>query len=218
MRYVFFFALLAIVVFSVLVAATLGLGIGVGWLLTLILPFSLFEGSVLGVIAVSIAGAIVWRLFRSAPDFSDDDFDLDELDDLPIDIIHPSRFIEDDQDRTWENGFRYLFANDIYRDLMMFDEYAAHMSDMQKQELAIRLADVMVAILRAKPRSTKRLRITQEQVKRKMIKMGMRPYDDDILDLALDAIDDNLAIFQEQIVSIIRTRSWDQPSDASFPE
>ena len=168
-------------------------------------------------IAVSIAGSIAWRLFRSAPDFSDDDFDLDELDDFPIDIIHPSRFIEDDEDRTWENWFQYLFANDIYRDLMMFDEYAAHMNDMQKQELAIRLADVIVAILRAKPPSTKRLRITQEQVRRKMIKIGMRPYDDDILDLALDAIDDNLDIFQEQIISIIRTRSWDQHSDASFP-
>jgi len=223
MRYFFFFALLAIVIFSVLVAVTLGFGIGVGWLLTLILPFTLFEGSVLGVMAAIIAGMIAWRLFRSAPgfsdddlDFLDDDFDLDELDDLPIDIIHPSRFVEDDEDRTWENWFQYLFANDIYRDLQMFDEHAAHMNDMQKQELAIRLADVIVAILRAKPPSTKRLRITQEQVKRKMIKMGMRPYDDDILDLALDAIDDNMDIFQEQIINIIRTRSWDQPSDELF--
>ena len=50
-----------------------------------------------------------------------------------------------------------------------------------------------------------------------MIKMGLRPYDDDILELAVDAIDDNLDIFQEQIVGIIRARSWDQPSDALFP-
>ena len=224
MRYLFLVILIALIAFFVVVAVTLGLGIGVGWLLTLFLPFTLFEGSVLGVMAVSIAGAVVWRFFRSAPSFSDDDldlmdndFDLDDLDDLPVDIIHPSRFVEDDEDRTWENWFHYLFANDIYRDLMMFDEHVAHMNDMQKQELAIRLSDVIVTILRAKPPSTKRLRISQEQVKRKMIKMGLRPYDDDILDLALDAIDDNLDIFQEQIIGIIRARSWDQPSDALFP-
>ena len=224
MRYVFLVGFIAIITFSVLVAVTLGFGIGVGWVLTLFLPFTLFEGSVLGVMAVAVAGGIVWRFLRSGPgisdddlDFLDDDFDVDESDELPFDIITPSRFVEDEEDRTWGNWFHYLFANDIYRDLMMFDEHVAHMNDMQKQELAIRLSDVIVAILRAKPPSTKRLRITQEQVKRKMTKMGLRPYDDDILDLALDAIEDNLDNFQEEIISIIRTRSWDQPSDALFP-
>ena len=223
MQFILLAVLIAIIVFSVLVTVTLGLGIGVGWLLTLFLPFTLFEGSVLGVMAVSIAGAIAWRFLRSGPDFSDDDldfmdddFDLDELDDLPIDIIHPSRFVESDEDRTWENWFQYLFANDIYRDLMMFDEHVAHMNDIQKQELAIRLSDVIVMILRAKPPSTKRLRISQEQVKRKMIKMGMRPYDDDILDLALDAVGDNLETFRERIIYIIRTKSWDDPSEQLF--
>jgi len=221
MHYVLFIGLIAIILVAVLVAIILALGIGVGWLLTLILPFTLFEGSILGVIAVSIAGAIAWRLFRSGPsfsddDFEDDDFDLGDLDDLPIDIIHPSRFVEDEEDRTWENWFQYLFANDIYRNLMMFGEQVTHMNDMQKQELAIRLSDVIVAILRAKPPSTKRIRITQEQVKRKLIKMGMRPYDDDIIELALDAVDDNLDIFEEQLIQIIRTRSWDAPSEGPF--
>jgi hypothetical protein len=223
MRYVFLVGFIAIIVFSVLVAITLGLGIGVGWLLTLVLPFTLFEGSVLGVIAASLAGAIVWRFLRSGPtlsdddlDFLDDDLDLDESDELPFDIIHPSRFVEDEEDRTWENWFQYLFANDIYRDLTMFDEQVVHMNDMQKQELAIRLAEVLVAILEAKPSSTRRLRITKEQVERKMGRMGMRPYDDDILELALDAVEDNLDIFEEQILTIIRTKSWNDPSEGLF--
>ncbi|HEY52429.1 MAG TPA: hypothetical protein G4N94_03130 [Caldilineae bacterium] len=220
MRYVLLIGLLFFVVFLVLAAIILGAGIGVGWLLTRFLPFTLFEGAVLGVLAVSVAGATTWRFFRSGPSYPDDELFFDDedfdLDDLPPGVIHPSRFIEDEADRTWENWFHYLFANDIYRDLTVFDEQVVHMNDMQKQELAIRLAEVIVAILRAKPPSTRRLRITKEQVRRKLTKMGMRPYDDDIIELALNAVEDNLDTFEEQILYIIRTKSWDDPSEELF--
>ncbi len=220
MLYSIMLLLIGVIAFVLLLSATLALGIGVGWLLTLFLPFTLFEGSVLGLIAVTVSGMIGFsllkRLSKGPDDFSDlldDDFDLD---DPPFDIIPPSRFIEDDGVPTWRNWFQYLFANDIYGEMTVFGDHIAPINDSQKQELSIRLSDVIVAILSAKPASTKRLRITREQVKKKMTKMGMRPYDDDILDLALAAIDENLIIFQSQIVNIIRTRSWDRPSDIPF--
>ncbi len=135
---------------------------------------------------------------------------------FPIKVIPPSRFVADDEVRTWRHWFLYLFANDIYSELAMDDEHVAHMNDMQTQELAIRLADVIVTILESKPPSTRRLRITLEQVKKKMIKMGLRPYDDDILDAALEAIEVDMDDYDNQIIEIIRTRSWNQPSDSVF--
>ena len=212
--------LIGAIAFVLLLSATLALGIGVGWLLTLFLPFTLFEGSVLGLVAVIVSGMLGFSLFKrllKGPetwgDLWDDDFDPD---DPPFDVIPPSRFVEDDDIPTWRNWYQYLFANDIYSEMMEFGDHITRMNDAQKQELSIRLSEVIVAILIAKPASTKRLRITKEQVRKKMIKMGMRPYDDDILDLALDAIDENLMIFQSQIVDVIRTGSWDRPSGTPF--
>jgi len=220
MLYFFVLLLIGVIAFVLLLSAMLALGIGVGWLLTLFLPFTLFEGSVLGLIAVTVSGMVGFSLLRRLSkgpdnweDFLDDDFDLD---DPPVNVIPPSRIIEDDDDPTWRNWFQYLFANDIYGELMEFGDHIARMNDSQKQELSIRLSDVIVTILSAKPVSTKRLRITREQVKKKMTKMGMRPYDDDILDLALDAVDENLDVFQSQILNVIRTRSWDRPSDIPY--
>ncbi len=78
------FVLVVLAGFALLIAAILGLGIGIGWLLTLFLPFTLFEGSVLGLIALAITGVIALRLFRGPPGLSDydpeDDFWTDGSD------------------------------------------------------------------------------------------------------------------------------------------
>ena len=82
------------------------------------------------------------------------------------------------------------------------------MNDMQQRELAIRLAGVAVEILKSKPSSTRRIRITPEQFRKKMVKMGLRPYDDDIIELALTGIEEQIEFFYDEIVNIIRDRSW----------
>ena len=49
--------LLVLLIVVVSLALVLGIAIGIGWVLTLILPFTLFEGSLLGIIASIIVGS-----------------------------------------------------------------------------------------------------------------------------------------------------------------
>jgi ATP-dependent Clp protease ATP-binding subunit ClpA len=87
------------------------------------------------------------------------------------------------------------------------------MGDRQLQELAIRLADTAVAILKAKSSRTKRLEITKTAMERQMTKSGQRPYDDDILSLAVDAIGASLDYYYEDFVAVIWGRLWSEPTD-----
>jgi hypothetical protein len=203
--------ILGLVIVSLILV--LGIAIGVGWILTLILPFTLFEGALLVMLASVIVGIIGSNLVRSlsdsAWDLTDDDYDEGEDD---RGGIPASRFFKTSADGTWEAWFRYEIANDIYGEFLVSPTQIAPMDDRQLQELAIRLADTAVAILKARKPRVRRVEITQAMLAREMTKAGQQPYDDDILGMAVTAISMNLDYYQEDLIRIIRDKSWDEPT------
>ncbi len=208
----FLLILIIIVLIVISFALVIGVALGVGWILTLILPFSLFEATLLAMIAALIIW-IIWRnVLRSAAtfDFYEDEEEETEpeLDEIPI-----SRFCGTDADRTWENWFRYLIANTIYEDLLDSPGWIGQMNEEYLQELSIRLTDAAIATLKRKSPRTKRLRVTKGMLKHEMTKMGQQPYDDDILDTAVSAINVELVSSQEELREVIRGKLWDEPAD-----
>ncbi|MGI5860596.1 MAG: hypothetical protein ACOX6T_00900 [Myxococcales bacterium] len=45
----------------VLAGGLVGLGLGFGWMLSRALPFDLFQGTLIGLVAVGLSGVAVWR-------------------------------------------------------------------------------------------------------------------------------------------------------------
>jgi len=201
--------ILVIVLIVISFALVTGIALGVGWILTLFLPFSLFEATLLGMIAAFVTWTI-WRTILSpVQDFGPDEEEPEpEFDEIPL-----SRFCKMDADRTWENWFRYLIANAIYEGLLDSPGRIGQMNERQLQELSIRLTDAAIAALKAKSPRTRRLRVSTGMLKHEMTKMGQQPYDDDILDTAVSAINTELISSQEELREVIRDKLWDEPAD-----
>jgi hypothetical protein len=211
---VFLTALIIILIIVLVVisfALVMGIALGVGWVLTRFLPFSLFEATLLGMIA-ALATWTIWRnILGSVPDFGSAEEEPEpDLDEIPL-----SRFCRTDADRTWENWFQYLIANTVYEGLLDSPGRIGQMNERQLQELSIRLTGVAIAALKAKSPRTRRLRVNKEMLKQEMTKMGQQPYDDDILDTAVSAINDELISSQEELREVIRGKLWDEPMDVS---
>ncbi|MCP4540929.1 MAG: hypothetical protein GY832_27655 [Chloroflexi bacterium] len=209
------YVLVIIVLAILLLALILGIAIGLGWLLTLFLPFTLFEGTILVMAASTIIGSVGYNLVRDLSDFEDEDEEEeedDEKDEYYFDIP-TSRFFKTRAEQTWETWVRHEIANDIYVEFQAAPKRIAPMGDQQLQELAIRLADTAVAILKAKSSGTKHLRITKTAMERQMTKSGQRPYDDNILSLAVEAISLSLDHYYGNFIKVIRGRLWNEPTD-----
>jgi len=209
--------LIIILIIALLVisfALVTGIALGVGWVLTRFLPFTLFEATLVGM----VAALVTWTLWRSilspAPDFGYREAEEEEEAEADYDEIPLSRFCRTDADRTWENWFRYTIANTVYEDFLDSPGQIARMNERQLQELSIRLTDAAIAALKTKSPGTKRLRVTKGMLKHEMTKMGQQPYDDDILDTAVRAINDELISSQEELIEVIRNKLWDEPVDA----
>ena len=206
-----FLLILIIIVIVISFALVLGVALGVGWILTLFLPFSLFEATLLGMIAAIVICTVWYNILRSVEPFGfNEEYEEPELEDP--DEIPPARFYKTDADRTWENWFRYILANVTYEDFLDLG-WTARMNDRQLQELSIRLTDVAIAALKGKSSRTKRLRVSKGMLKNEMTKMGQQPYDDDILDIAINAINDELGTLQEELRDVIRGKLWNEPMD-----
>jgi hypothetical protein len=202
-----------IVVVAIGLALVIGVALVVGWILTLFLPFSLFEATLLSMLAI-IVGRTIWSAISSSVeprrfdyDEDDEEADLEEPDEIPS-----SRFYRTDADRTWENWFRYILANATYEDFLDLGGFA-QMNDRQLQELSIRLTDAAISGLKIKSPRTKRLRVSKGMLKHEMTKMGQQPYDDDILDAAIDAINDELGSLQRELREVIRGKLWNEAMD-----
>jgi hypothetical protein len=207
MRFGALAAVLLLGSFLVGLAVVLGASLGIGWVLSRIVSFTLFEGTFVAMLALVITGA-VWRsLIGSLPDLPTDSYDYTEGEDDygPIPV---SRFVEADAERTWRKMLAYEIANDIYVECQEGSTRAASMDDKQLQELSVRLADIAVAVLESA--RGRRLRVTKAKLKRQMNKMGQRPYDDDILDLAVRAINSNVDFYYDGLVEVIRDGLWDE--------
>jgi len=201
--------ILLIVLLVISFALVMGITLGVGWVLTRFLPFSLFEATLLGMIATFVTLNIWRNVLGSAPNFGRTEEEPEpDFDEIPL-----SRFCRTDADKTWENWFRYAIANTVYEGFLDSPGRPGQMNDRQLQELSIRLTDAAIAALKTKSPRTRRLRVTSGMLKHEITKMGQQPYDDDILDTAVSAINDELISSQEELREVIRDKSWDEPVD-----
>jgi hypothetical protein len=209
--------LLVLVVVIISLTLVLGFAIGIGWLLTLFLPFNLFEASLLGLIASVIVGTFWYNFLQSVPvGLKQDEYDYDEDEDEydeEYNQIPATRFYETEADKTWEAWFRFQIANGIYVEFQDAEQPVAPMGEKQLQELAIRLADITISLLKTKSPRAKQLKISVPALKRQMNKMGQRPYDDDILELAAEAINEELDYHYEDVIMVVRSRMWNKLYD-----
>lgn len=208
---------LSIIVIFILVLCSmvlvLGFAIGVGWLMTLFLPFSLFEASLLALIASIVVGSSWYYLLGSLLGLRGEVSDEDYYEEDDFDQIPPDRFYRSHTDKTWEAWLRHHLANSIYYEFQESPQPVAPMGKKQIQELAIRLADLSVDILKSKSVRAKRLNISATTLKKQMTKIGQRPYDDDILGLAAIAINSEVSYHYEELLRVIHTKLWKHPYD-----
>ena len=190
------------------IVLVLAWSIGLGWLLTHILPFSLFEGSLLSMAASVIVGYIATRMMGSM------DLPFAESDTIDDDIglsaysIPATRFYQTSADQTWEAWFRFELANRLDDALVEAPQVTGRMDKTQRQELAIRLADIAIPLLKAKTGKTKHIRTQLSNWRQHMTKQGLKPYDDNILRLAMTTV--NQTISQQMFDNVIRAKLWDK--------
>jgi hypothetical protein len=202
-------AIVMIVLVVLSFALIFGVALGLGWILTRFLPFSLFEATLLGM----IAAMVTWNFWRNVlspiETFGPGEEELEsDLDEIP-----PSRFYKTDADKTWQNWFRYVLANTVYEDFLDSPGRIGQMGDRQLQELSIRLTDAAIGTLKVKSPRTRRVGVSKGALKNEMTKMGQQPYDDDILDTAIGAINDELSYLQDELREVIRDKLWDEAVD-----
>jgi len=207
--------LLIALVLMLALASILGASIGIGWVLSQLAAFSLFEGTFVGLFALAVSGLAVSRLLaglrRVAPAkraSADRPPVLEETVDL--DGIPLGRFVHSGTDYTWENWTRFNLANSVYIEFQDASRPVSSLNKEQQRELAIRLADIAVAILKAKPATTRRLSVSAAQFRKHLGLLGQQPYDDDILELAVSAVNEDLKIGQPHYLSVVMFRTWGQ--------
>ncbi|MFQ6091752.1 MAG: hypothetical protein ACE5OR_03565 [bacterium] len=182
--------------------------LSVGWILTLLLPFSLFEGTLLAMIA-TVSTLVIWQnMLRSAPTQV-----FEEESDFGPDEIPPSMFWDRKADRTWENWFRYVLANSIYEDFFISPHWVEAMNGEQLQEMSIRLADAGVEVLKKKSPYAKRLRVSRGALRHEMGEGGQEPYDDDILAMAATSINAEVRVYGKELREVAREQLWEAPAD-----
>jgi hypothetical protein len=186
-------------------AVILAWSIGIGWLLALFLPFALFEASLLVMVASAAISALGIRLLMTVPTPGP----YPDIDESFEPAISSDRFYPRNGQVTSEAWFRYEMANDVYWDLTDTDSINNSMGETEMKELAIRLTDVAVEMLKGRTNRSPRINVTKNQLTQQMKKMGLRPYDDDILEAAAEAASVRLS-YDEMMSDIVLEKSWDE--------
>ncbi|HRW08604.1 MAG TPA: hypothetical protein P5121_26055 [Caldilineaceae bacterium] len=208
------------VLFSLIALIGLALGRVVAWFSP---TFSYFEATLLATLFAFITFAllrILARLFLPAellPDNSSTGWTSEEGEHAAnYQLIPQERFYTNPAERTWEAWFKAEVANDVYAEFQHAPQAAANLNQSQLQELSIRLAEAGINIVKRKTGRARRLSTNLNDLRRELNRMGLRPYDDHILRLALSAINMNLNFFEDPLRDVIRRQEWDQPS--TMPE
>jgi hypothetical protein len=89
----------------------------------------------------------------------------------------------------------------------------SNMNDTQVQELALRLSDLALAIIKRKTGRARDLTVNLSTLKRELQRVGQRAYDDKILQLAVNAININMDYYENELFEVIRTQAWDELAD-----
>lgn len=123
--------------------------------------------------------------------------------------IPAGRFYKSNQERTLEAWFRYEIANAIYTALDESPKARGSMNDSQLKELAIRLIDIAVAILKRRPANAPRLAVSAVALRQEMERIEQTPYDESILEEASEAINEEVEA-NDDLAAVIRNKSWKQ--------
>jgi hypothetical protein len=182
---------------------------GLSWLLIKLLPLTLFEGALLILLATIFVLYVAVKMLSDIPrpdsnglppaiSLSDDD------------AIPDDRFWQSADEKTNEAWFRYAIANELYEDISDM-ELDLTLGKAQQKELAIRLTDIVVAVLKVRNyrKNARRVAITLPQLKEQMEKLGQRPYDDDILETAVSTVNIRLS-YDEELVDIVINKTWNE--------
>lgn len=216
--------LVLLLLFGVTFAGIAAMGIGLGRILLWVTPsFTVFEATLLATIFGFIAFALLRmlaRLFLPAELMLDErQSTWDPGEEKPsgdYQSIPQDRFYKSKAERTWERWFTAEVANDLYAEFQDAPKTAGNLNQSQLQELSIRLAEAGVNIIKRKTGRARRLSTNLNDLRRELNRMGQRPYDDDILRLALSAINMNLNYFEEPLREVIHEQEWDRPT--TMPE
>jgi len=175
-----------------------------GWLLTLVLPFTLFEGALLIMIATMFVTYGIASASKMLPPLLED---WEEEEDITNHYMLPfNQFMGSKQDYNWENWVRYNLANEVdyvYREFLEDD----NLSDEARESMAIHMADAAIEVLKRKsfvPPDG----ITTNQLNRQLNKMNVQLEHERYLDLALSGI--NEVITYPYIEIVIRQKKWKQ--------
>lgn len=200
------FLLIGVLGIALLIAWSLGLG----WVLWQLVPvLSLFEAGLLVMLATCALLYAASRLALPLPESAAETYNDAWEEEYPLPLL---RFLEEGTAVTQETIFRHQLANAIYMNLLTNPDSPQMMNNTQLEALAMRLVEVMVAILKRKPQNTPRVSVSIAAMKKEMDKMGQRPYDDDILQIAVGAANVEFA-FDDELADIVREKRWSEAYD-----
>lgn len=206
--------------FALVSAIAFGLGVLLRWALP---TLSLFEatllGTIFGVITLYAVRVVAGNFLPDelTPGSSEtgwrgsDDSEADEYQTIP-----QERFFADSSSRTWEAWLEAELANDIYAEFQEAPDTVSNLNPMQIQELSIRLAEAGVNIIQRKTGRSRHLSCNLNDLRRELNRNGQKAYDEDILRMALAAINMNLNFYEDALRDVIRSKSWNHP--ATIPE
>jgi hypothetical protein len=197
---------------------------GVAWVLRWAFPFTVFEAMLLGAVLSACTLYVVLGIIRfffpveslRLPTMGGEEEEDGEV--KAYKRIATSRFYKSTETRTWEAWLREEIANDIYVEFQDEPRTVSNMNETQVQELSIRLSELALTILKRKTARVRDLTMNVSTLKRELQRMGQRAYDDKILQLAVNAINTNVDFFEEDILEVIRTQSWQAPADTPVTE
>jgi len=222
MRTFFWTLLIIIVVLLLLTLATgllLGWSLGLGWLLSrLVSSLTLFEASLLALLPTLLfAHRLLNMLSETVTSYGESRTDPEEVfaldtaeDHFTDEDVYPiplTQFTKG-QRLVGEHVVLLEFANGIYYRMQTTPGGVGLMGDVQAQQLAIRLAEFAVKVLKNK--RSGRYEISLTALKKQMEKDGQRPYDNDILRLAVDEVNELLE-GDEDVVFVTRSKAWRLP-------
>ena len=190
-----------------------------GWLITRLLSFTLFEGTLLSLlITIAIFTALMRIVLSNQPreprwldEYWDDEDEEEEDEEDPDYVIPPTRFWKQNHERTAEKFTHYVFANEIYTQASDSSQTRGLMGEQQLQELSIRLGDLALQVLKKKRKNARDLSISIGQLQQQMKQMNLQPYDPDILALATHVVNELLVedVDDEGLLTdIIRQKRW----------
>lgn len=193
---------------------------GIARILRWVYPLTLFESLLLGAVLSASTLYVVLGLIRfffpvdslRLPNMSGEE--EENGDGKEYKRIATSRFYKSAETRTWEAWLREEIANDIYVEFQDEPRTVSNMNETQVQELAIRLSELALTILKRKTARARDLTMNVGMLKRELQRLGQRAYEDKILQLAVNAININVDFFADDIHEVIRTQGWQELADA----